>query len=272
MRELIMNLWNTHQETFITLGRRCITALVIAGAGKVILVLTGNLIKRAVTGKMRFDENLASILRLLIHYGVVIICLIIILENFGFNTTSLIALLGAAGVAVGLALKDTLGNIAAGLILLFLRVYRKGDFIEFGSYMGSVREMNLFAITLETPDGVFISAPNSSIWGTPLKNYSRNNQRRLELSITISYLDSLDTAFRTMREIIEGEKRFLQNPAPQIMVKALEDKGVTIMLRAWADTAVFWDLYWDQSRNIKEKIEAAGLHIALPQGEIRLLH
>ena len=270
MHELITDLWNTHQETIVILGRRIITALFIAGAGKIILVLSGNLIKRATASKMRFDENLASILRILIRYGVVIICLIIILENFGFNTASLIAILGAAGVAVGLALKDTLSNIAAGLILLVLSCYRKGDFIEFGAYMGSVREIDLFATTLETPDGVFISAPNSSIWGTPLKNYSRNNQRRMELSITISYSDSLDAAFQVLQEIITGEKRFLQTPAPQIMVKALEDKGVNVMLRAWAENAVFWDIYWEQSKNIKEKIEAAGLHIALPQHEISI--
>jgi small conductance mechanosensitive channel len=193
-----------------------------------------------------------------------------ILDLFGINTTSLIAVLGAAGVAVGLALKDTLSNIASGIILLLLGSYRKGDFIEFGSQMGTVKDISLFTTTLETPDGIFISAPNSSIWGVPLKNYTRNGKRRMDLVVSISYSDSIDTAFAVMRQIAVEEKRFLATPAPQVMVQTLADSTVNILLRAWANSDVYWSIYWDQMKNVKEKIEAAGLHIPFPQRDVHV--
>jgi small conductance mechanosensitive channel len=137
--------------------------------------------------------------------------------------------------------------------------------------MGTVQEMDLFATTLETGDGIFISAPNSSLWGVPLKNYSRNKRRRMDLPVTISYSDSIDAAFAVLREIAAAEKRFLPHPPPQIMVQSMADSGVNIMLRAWAHNDVYWSVYWDQMRNIKEKIEAAGLTIPFPQRDVRIV-
>jgi len=205
-----------------------------------------------------------------IQYAVIIMCLIMILDLFGVNTGGLIAILGAAGVAVGFALRDTLGNIASGIIILFLRPFKKGDFIECGSTMGSVEELGLFASILRTPDGVFISAPNSSLWGTPLKNYSRNPQRRMDITITISHTDSIDTAFQVLRDIIRAESRFLNDPAPQVMVQSLGELGTGITLRAWILGANYWPAYWDQMKNIKEKIQEAGLSLALPRREVHL--
>jgi small conductance mechanosensitive channel len=194
-----------------------------------------------------------------------------ILNSFGINTASLLAVLGAAGVAIGLALKDTLGNIAAGIILLLLGSYRRGEYIEFGSYSGTVKEIGLFTTILETPDGLFVSAPNASIWGTPLKNYSRNGKRRMELSVGIAYSDSIDTALRVMQDIAETETRFLKDPAPQILVQSLGDSSVNIALRAWAATDVYWKIYWDQMKNVKLKIEEAGLHIPFPQRDLHII-
>jgi small conductance mechanosensitive channel len=194
-----------------------------------------------------------------------------ILNAFGINTASLLAVLGAAGVAIGLALKDTLGTIAAGIILLLLGSYRRGEYIEFGSYGGTVKEINLFNTILETADGLFISAPNSSIWGTPLKNYSRNGRRRMELSVGISYSDSIDTAFRAMQNIAETETRFLKDPAPQIVVQSLGDSSVNVALRAWASTDAYWDIYWDQMKLLKPRILEAGLHIPFPQRDMHII-
>jgi small conductance mechanosensitive channel len=193
-----------------------------------------------------------------------------VLNIFGVNTSSLLALLGAAGLAVGLALKDTLGNIAAGIILFFMGSFRIGEFIEFGSFMGTVKEINLFATILETPDGICISAPNSSIWGNPVKNYSRNGKRRMELAIRISYSDSLDTAFRVLGEIVSSETRFLKDPAPQIIVQSLQDSYVNLVIRAWTGNQHYWDTYWQKMREIKEKIEEAGLHIPFPQTDVHI--
>ncbi|MDR1058314.1 MAG: mechanosensitive ion channel family protein [Treponema sp.] len=270
MRDFLMGIWDFEKFDLLGLGRRIIVAALIAFAGRIITAGTGKIITKAGGSKFGFDETLASVLRKGITYGVFIICVIMILDVFGVNTNSLIAILGAAGVAVGLALKDTLSNIAAGIILLLQASCRKGDFIEFGSVMGTVKEMNLFTTILETADGVFISAPNSSIWGTPLKNYTRNGKRRMDLSVGISYSDSVDAAFEVMRGIIGEEKRFLPEPKPQIMVQSLGDGVVTITLRAWAEGDQYWALYWDEMRNIKEKIEAAGLRIPFPRRDVHL--
>jgi small conductance mechanosensitive channel len=269
-RELLSFLEN-HTGALLDFIRNIIVSLIILIAGIVTARISGRLIKKNIDSGLRIDGTVARILRRIIRYGIFIVCVIMILNAFGINTASLLAVLGAAGVTIGLALKDTLGNIAAGIILLLLGSYRRGEYIEFGSYSGTVQEINLFTTILETPEGLFISAPNSSIWGTPLKNYSRNGKRRMELSVGISYSDSIDAAFRVMRDIAENETRFLKDPAPQVLVQSLGDSSVNIALRAWASTDVYWNIYWDQMRNVKLKIEEAGLHIPFPQRDLHII-
>jgi small conductance mechanosensitive channel len=267
----IASLWENYGKYLIDIGRRVIIVLLIITGGRIVISISRKLTHKTVTEKLKLDENLTSVLRIAIHYGVVIVCLIMILDALGFNTGGLIALLGAAGVAVGFSLKDTLSNIAAGIIILFLRPFRKGDFIECDSLAGSVREMGLFAATLETADGVYISAPNSILWGVPLKNYSRNPQRRMDITVSISYCDSIDSAFRVLSDIIREENRFLNDPPSQVMVQSFGESGIGITLRAWVLGADYWKVYWDQMKNVKEKIQEAGLTIAIPKRDIRLI-
>jgi small conductance mechanosensitive channel len=267
----LLSFWESHTGVLLDFIRDIIVSLIILIAGVVTARICGKLIKKNTESGLRIDDTVARILRQIIRYGIFIVCVIMILNAFGINTASLLALLGAAGVTIGLALKDTLGNIAAGIILLLLGSYRRGEYIEFGSYSGTVKDINLFTTVLETPDGLFISAPNSSIWGTPLKNYSRNGKRRMDLSVGIAYSDSIDAAFRVMRDIAETETRFLKDPAPQVLVQSLGDNSVIIMLRAWASTGTYWDIYWDQMRNLKIKIEEAGLHIPFPQRDLHII-
>ncbi|MDR3247346.1 MAG: mechanosensitive ion channel [Treponema sp.] len=272
MEGKLLSFWETHSGAMFELIRDIIVSLIIIVAGHALNKLAQRLLNKAKKSNgIRVDDTVTSLLSLVVRYGIFIITVIMILTTFGINTTSLIAVLGAAGVAVGLALKDTLGNIAAGIIILFLGSFRRGEYIEFGAYSGTVRDINLFITILETPDGVYISAPNSSIWSTPLKNYSRNGKRRMDLSVGISYSDSLDTAFQVMGEIIAEETRFMQNPAPQVLVQSLGESSVNIVLRAWASSDVYWNIYWDQMRNIKSRIEAAGLHIPFPQRDLHII-
>jgi small conductance mechanosensitive channel len=271
MEGFILSMWTAHGDLFLSAGRRLLVALGVVIAGKVCVKVSGKILSRASSAMPGLDDTLASILKLVIQYSVVVVGLIIILDAFGVNTTSLIALLGAAGVAVGLALKDTLGNIAAGIILILLRSYKKGDFIEFGSCSGTVKEMNLFVTILETSDGVFISAPNASVWGTPLKNYTRNGKRRMDLSVNISYGDSVDAAFEVMREIIAEEQRFIHEPAPQVVLQSYGENGITVTIRAWAYSGVYWNIYWDQMRSLKARLDAAGLSIPFPRRDVRIV-
>ncbi|MDR1218338.1 MAG: mechanosensitive ion channel family protein [Treponema sp.] len=271
MIEVIFNFLNAHKDALFLAGYKLFNAVIIVIAGIIIYNIFRKLIKHIGASDVHIDDTLLALLRRALKYALIIVCLIMILDVFGVNATGLVALLGTAGVAVGLALKDTLGNIAAGIVLLVLKSYRRGDFIEFDSFMGTIKDFDLFTTKLETPDGVLISAPNSAIWRNPIKNYSRSAKRRMDLVIGISYRDSIDTAYRVMREIVDAEPRFLQDPAPQIVVQSLGDSSVNILLRAWASADVYWDVYWKHMRLIKEKIEAAGLSIPLPQQDVRLI-
>lgn len=269
LNELI-NFWENNYQVIFIFVRRIIASLVVVAIGTILAKGIKRLINRASRKLSRVDDTVSSVLRYIVSYGILIICTIMVLNIFGVNTASLIAVLGAAGIAIGLALKDTLGNIAAGIILFFLGSYRIGEFIEFDSFMGTVKEINLFTTILETPDGIYISAPNSSIWGNPLRNFSRNEKRRMELSVKIAYFDSIDTAFKVLNNIIESETRFLKEPAPQIVVQSLEDSWVNLVVRVWAKNSEYWDIYWKQMRNLKERIEEAGLHIPFPQQDIHI--
>ncbi|MDR1316563.1 MAG: mechanosensitive ion channel family protein [Spirochaetales bacterium] len=271
MKDQFLGLWSEYGNSLIRLGGKVLFALLVALGGRILVYIAGRLIHRMTSKIPLFDETFASMFRLVITYTVFIVCIIMILDSFGVNTTSLIALLGAAGVAVGLALKDTLSNIASGIILLLLRSYRKGDYIEFGSCAGTVKDMDLFTTSLETSDGIFISAPNSSIWGLPLKNYTRNSSRRMDIVINISYSDSIDAAFDLMRRISMEETRFLPSPAPQILLQSLGDSSVSVMLRAWTNTATYWNIYWDLMRGLKDRIQAAGLTIPFPQQDVHII-
>jgi len=229
------------------------------------------IIKQSDSERIPAGGSVRPLLKAVVKYGIFIICIIMILNVFGINTTSLLAILGAAGIAIGLALKDTLGNIASGVMLLVMGTIRTGEFVEFGSYNGTVKEINLFTTVLETPDGIYISAPNSCIWGTPIKNFTRNGKRRMELSIGIAYSDPIETAFKVMQDIINTESRFLTDPAPQIILQSIEENYVKITLRAWAPVDDYWLIYWDKTKMIKTKTEEAGLHIPLPQREIAII-
>ncbi|MDR2740941.1 MAG: mechanosensitive ion channel [Treponema sp.] len=270
MNDLWINFWNNYSGGIIEFIRDIITAIIIILAGLIISRTTRRIINRASSRDVKIDDTVTLLLRHVVQYGIFIICLIMILNTFGINTASLLAVLGAAGVAVGLALKDTLGNIAAGILLLILRTYHREDYIEFGAYSGTVKDINLFTTILETPEGIYVSAPNSSIWGTPLKNYTRNGRRRMDIPVSISYSDSIDAAFQVIREIIDAESRFLKDPEPQIVVQSYGDNSITILLRAWAPIDVYWTIYWEKMRSIKEEVEKAGLTIPFPQRDIHL--
>ena len=268
MIDEFVGFWNNNYDTIIGIGKNILVSFFILIICLIISKGLRKLIKQACESRMHLDSNVSRILTYVVKYGMAIICVIMILNIFKVNTASLIAILGAAGIAIGLALKDTLGNIAAGIILFFLGSYRQDEFIEFGTFSGTVKEINLFTTILETPDGIYISAPNSSIWGNPLKNYTRNGKRRMELPVRISYFDSVEKAFNLLKNIIDSENKILKEPAPQIIVQSLHESHINLCIRAWANTKDYWDVYWKQMRNIKEKIEEAGFQIPFPKRDV----
>jgi len=201
-----------------------------------------------------------------------VVALLIILDLFGVNTASILTVLGAAGLAVGLAMKDSLSNIAAGLMLLFLRPYKEGDYIDCGSISGTIVEIGLFSTFLKTFDGIFISAPNSTLFGNPVKNYSRNPFRRADITVGIAYGDSLGKALEVLQALLKNHELVQQDPAPQVLVADLAESSVNLTLRYWAKSQDYWNAYWSIKRQLKEVLESAGLNIPFPQRVVTMVN
>ncbi|MCL2230610.1 MAG: mechanosensitive ion channel family protein [Treponema sp.] len=265
MGQQILNLWETHSDTIIEIAKNLAVAIIIIAFGIIFSKGAQKVILKTNPKHLPEHGVVRPLLMTLVKYGILIICVIMILNIFGINTASILAVLGVAGIAVGLALKDILGNLVSGIILLGMGSIRKGEFIEFTSVSGTVKEINLLTTILETMDGIYISAPNSSILGNPIKNFTRNGKRRMDISIGIAYSDSVDTAFNVMQGIIDAESRFLKDPAPQIILHSIEESKVKITLRAWTLIDNYWNINWEMNKNVKEKFEEAGLHLPLPQ-------
>ena len=216
----------------------------------------------------RIDRTLAPILAALVRYAILTLTVVVTLGNFGVETTSIIAVLGAAGLAIGLALQGTLSNVAAGLMLLFLRPFKVGDWVEAAGVSGSVREIGLFTTTIDTFDNVFISVPNSAIWTSNIINHARYGTRRMDLDIGISYDADLDTAEEAMMELA-ADSRVLSDPAPRFLVVSYGDSAINVRLRAYAEYDDFFDLYWDLNRRLKGVLDARGIDIPFPQRVVR---
>jgi small conductance mechanosensitive channel len=219
----------------------------------------------------RIDPTLKPILANIVRYAILILVLVTVLAQFGVQTTSIIAILGAAGLAVGLSLQGTLSNIAAGLMMLFLRPFKVGDFIDADGISGTVDEIGLFTCQLRTADGIYLAVPNAQIWNRSIRNFSRLPTRRVDVVVGISYDDDIDAALKTGAELMAADPRVLDEPAPQTMVMALGDSAVDINLRCWTKTSDYWALLFDLTKNAKQGFEAAGLSIPYPQRDIHIV-
>ena len=259
------NFWAAYSDSIMHFGKVLVLALVIILIALFVGRLTRKIIMRAVDKVPSLDHSVGNIFYSIARTFIWLFAVLIILDLFGFNTASLLTVLGAAGLAVGLAMKDSLSNIAAGLMLLLLRPYKVGDYVDCGSVSGTIKEMGLFTTTLSTPDGIFIAAPNSVIFGTPVKNYSRNATRRVDITVGISYGDSLPQGIKILQSLMENNEIILKDPAPQVLVADLADSSVNLTLRFWVPTAQYWDAYWQIKGRLKETIESAGLNIPFPQ-------
>ncbi|MFD1216946.1 mechanosensitive ion channel family protein [Microbulbifer celer] len=232
------------------------------------------LVRRSVLklGDRGVDETLIPVLETLAVWGTWAIGAMVVLDIFGANTTSLVALLGAAGLAIGFALKDTLACIAAGFVLLGLRPFRVGETIQFGSTLGTVRKVGLFITEMDTVDGLRVSAPNDKVWGETITNFTRNSSRRIEIIASIAYGDDIETGMKVLRNLVAEEPRLLEDPEPQYAVCALADSSVNLHLRAWAKTDDYWDVHWDFMKKLKPALEAEGLSIPFPQRELHIIN
>lgn len=252
-----------------SLVQRLVLALVVLGLAKLLLFLLKHILAKAVVRGM--DASAKPLVYSLFSYAIYVVTLLLVLHIAGVNTAGLVALVGAASLAVGLALKDALANIASGLLLMFLRPFKAGDYIECGQVKGRIKGIGLFNTTLVSLDGLYISAPNSSLWGSPIVNFSKNATRRLEIAVGIGYGDSTDRALAILRDMVENEPRFLKEPAPQFFVSALSDSAVNVSFRAWTRNSDYFDLLWTCTDNVKRRFDEAGITIPFPQRTVHVV-
>ncbi len=246
-------------------------------SGLVIIILgfwfsgrISNIIRTRLSRIKSVDATMSPVIASVIRYVILLIAFVAGLGSFGIETTSIIAVIGAAGLAVGLALQGTLSNVAAGVMLLFLRPFKVGDWMETGSVSGTVIEIGLFSTIINTFDNIYISVPNSSIWGSIIINHSKYNTRRMDLDIGISYETDLDYAEQTLMALVSDD-RVLAEPAPQFLVVAYADSAITVRLRLYANVDTYFPLYWDMMRQIKPALDNAGISIPYPQRDVRLI-
>lgn len=242
---------------------------ILAGIGTLIIGfwLSGRAAKfiRVQTGKIsRVDPTLSPILASIARYAGLILTFVVALGQFGIQTTSIIAVLGAAGLAIGLALQGTLSNVAAGIMLLLLRPFGVGDWIEANGISGTVREIGLFATQIDTFENVYISVPNSSIWSSIIINHSRHDVRRMDIDIGIGYESDLDVAEQALMSLCEDE-RIQKTPAPVFLVVAYGDSAITVRLRLYAKYSDYFQLNWDLNRRLKGTLDTHNIKIPFPQ-------
>ncbi|MDA0305341.1 MAG: mechanosensitive ion channel [Proteobacteria bacterium] len=219
----------------------------------------------------QMDETLKPFLAKLVWYVIMIFVLVAVLNQFGVQTASIITVLGAAGLAIGLALQGMLGNIAAGVMLLFLRPFNVGDYVDAGGIAGTVVEIGLFNTEIKTNDGLCLIVPNSKIWSSPITNFSRNPTRRFDIEVGIGYDDDADGALALLMGLMTNDARVLGDPEPLVFVKSLGDSAVIINLRGWTMSGDYWDTVWSLNKSIKADLQAAGYSIPFPQRDLHIV-
>jgi len=252
-------------------GLDVIGALAILIIGWMAAGWVRSVVSRALGKVPNMDSTLRPFLANMVRWVILAFVIVAVLNQFGVETTSMIAVLGAAGLAIGLALQGTLANVASGVMLLLMRPFKLGDFITAGSLSGTVMEISLFTSELKTADGIYIMAPNSQIWNQNIINYARNPTRRIDILIGIDYEDDIDAAQKALQDLMEGDARVLKDPAPMTMVMDLADSSVNVNLRCWANIDDFWATQWDLRKGAKAAIEAAGCTIPFPQRDVHLI-
>ncbi len=249
-------------------GLQVIGALLILIFGRIAAGIARKATRKAMD-KSGVDPTITGFVKQFAYIIVIVVAVLASLSKFGIQTTSFVAVLGAAGFAIGFALQGSLSHFAAGVMLLVFRPIRVGDFVEVGGVSGTVKEIKLFTTIMATPDNVHMVVPNSKIFNDTIKNYSVNDSRRVDLTIGIGYGDSIDRAMEVLMEVMRADDRIIKEPSPQIVVVDLGDSSVDLLVRCWTKRADFWGVKCDLTKNIKENFDIQGIEIPFPQ---RVMH
>ena len=267
--EYIENASTWLSEMAVTYGVKLIAAIITLIIGLWIIKLLTNSLSRLMD-KKEVDTSLRGFLKSLISILLKIMLFISVIGMMGIQMTSFIAILGAAGLAVGMALSGTLQNFAGGVIILLLKPFKVGDYIEAQGHAGSVREIQIFNTVLKTPDNVTIILPNGGLSTGSVKNYSAEEQRRVDFVFGIAYGDDFDQAKSVLLKLIEADERILKDPAPFIVLAELADSSVNITVRVWTKASDYWGVKFDLTEKVYKQFPKEKLNIPFPQMDVHL--
>lgn len=262
-------MWTAIQTNGVEFAGNLATAIVIFFVGKwVVSLVVKGLMKAMQKGEL--DTTLRRFIANLVRMLLMLFVIIAAINALGVQTASLIALVGAAGLAVGLALQGSLSNFAAGVLIVLFRPYKVGDWIEGGGVSGAVEEVQILTTVLKTGDNKRVIIPNSQIMGSTITNYSANDTRRVDLVVGVSYSDDLDKVRKELQDLVDADERILKDPAVTIAVSELADSSVNFVLRPWVNTADYWAVYFDLTEKVKKRFDEVGISIPFPQRDVHI--
>ena len=256
-------------DLFIGWGTKVIVAIAVFVIGKWVVRRIANVAGR-IMDKSGVDPMLIGFLRNILYFALLTAVIIAAVDLAGVPTTSFIAVMGAAGLAIGLALQGSLSNFSSGVMLIIFRPFKTGDFVEAGGTTGVVETIRIFNTVMRTPDNREIIVPNSQIFNGTITNYSARATRRVDISIGIGYEDDINKAKEIIMSTMKSDNRVLEDPAPVILLVELGDSSVNFAVRPWVKTADYWDVFSDMNQEIKTNLESNGLSIPYPQRDVHL--
>lgn len=254
-------------ELLITVGLKLLVALVIFYIGRWLAGGVRKVLEKLMRRRV-MDEILVAFLGTIAYFTIVVVAVVAALDYLGIPATTLVAVMGAAGLAIGLALKDSLANFAAGVMLVLFRPFAKGDLVDAGGHSGTVDEVFLVSTRLLTLDNTLVSVPNSAVWSGPITNYSAKETRRVDLVIGVAFDDDLRVAAKVLAKVCKDHPRVLDKPETSVLILNLAESRVEFAVRPWVKSADYWGVRADILQAAKEQLEAAGCRIPYPQQDL----
>jgi small conductance mechanosensitive channel len=265
-----MDGWLGNMQELVTFyGIKIAAALVILVVGRWIAKAVSRLTERLLNNR-KVDRTIVSFVEHLTYIALMTFVVLAALAQLGIQTTSFIAVIGAAGLAIGLALQGSLANFAAGFLMIIFKPFKAGDYIEGAGVAGTVDKIQIFTTTLKTPDNKLVIIPNSKIMSDNIVNYSAHETRRVDMPFRVSYQDDIDKVRKILRNIVDNDHRILKDPAAMIIVKTLDENSVNIELRVWVKTADYWGVYFETVEEAKKQFDANGVKIPFPQRDVHV--
>jgi len=265
MENIVVKIW----ELLTFYGIKVVAAIVVLIVGRWIAKGFTSLTEK-VMNKRQVDPTIVSFVANLIYIALLVFVVLAALGQLGIQTTSFIAVIGAAGLAIGLALQGSLSNFAAGFLMIIFRPFKVGDYIEGAGVAGTVEEIHIFTTQLVTPDNKTIIVPNAKMTADNITNYSAKGTRRVELVFGIGYGDDIDHARKVIEGVISQDDRVLEDPAPAVVVSELADSSVNFKVRVWTSADDYWGFYFDTTEKVKKQFDAEGISIPFPQRDVHM--